>query len=404
MWTVQEGMTNYQPKKKYLSQLRHHNHQDVSQQHMLMDGVQEDDSLQLQQQQHLEQQDNLQQQQIIQQHLQQLSYNQANVDNNNNTTTTTQISGIQKITDEQSTKISEVSVISSSTNHPSSPASHISSSTSHASPSATHLSSPSTPFTMINITDPSYNKDITRKPQQSYNNSNANNSYLHCSNLPRLVNSVNFNKFQDSYLWSQQQHQQIFNRTPQQQQYQLCENNNNQLPTLQVLDTSSIHSPHQSFIHTIHSSHPHNTISPCSTSDELSVLNIKEELHNNNNNVLEDNKFCLNDNLQHQQVSPQYYNTNNNKSQGNLQETSNKKASSINLKDSITSNNQTQQQLLQQLKPLLTSSGRNKGSGKPIEPKHLCQVCGDLAAGFHCGAYVCEACKVGGGLCGVDGS
>ena len=45
-------------------------------------------------------------------------------------------------------------------------------------------------------------------------------------------------------------------------------------------------------------------------------------------------------------------------------------------------------------RPLLTSSGRNKGSGKPLEPKHACQVCGDVAAGFHCGAYVCEACKV----------
>ena len=25
----------------------------------------------------------------------------------------------------------------------------------------------------------------------------------------------------------------------------------------------------------------------------------------------------------------------------------------------------------------------------------MCQVCGDLAAGFYCGAYICEACKVG---------
>ncbi len=25
---------------------------------------------------------------------------------------------------------------------------------------------------------------------------------------------------------------------------------------------------------------------------------------------------------------------------------------------------------------------------------HMCQVCGDIAAGFHCGAFVCEACKV----------
>lgn len=28
------------------------------------------------------------------------------------------------------------------------------------------------------------------------------------------------------------------------------------------------------------------------------------------------------------------------------------------------------------------------------QQQHLCQVCGDVAAGFHCGAYVCEACKV----------
>ena len=28
-------------------------------------------------------------------------------------------------------------------------------------------------------------------------------------------------------------------------------------------------------------------------------------------------------------------------------------------------------------------------------PETLCSVCGDIAAGFHCGAYVCEACKVG---------
>lgn len=31
------------------------------------------------------------------------------------------------------------------------------------------------------------------------------------------------------------------------------------------------------------------------------------------------------------------------------------------------------------------------GSGQNVS---LCQVCGDVAAGFHCGAFVCEACKV----------
>jgi hypothetical protein len=42
----------------------------------------------------------------------------------------------------------------------------------------------------------------------------------------------------------------------------------------------------------------------------------------------------------------------------------------------------------------VVSSG---GGQKPKHPKkegaHACQVCGDVAAGFHCGAYVCEACK-----------
>jgi len=41
-----------------------------------------------------------------------------------------------------------------------------------------------------------------------------------------------------------------------------------------------------------------------------------------------------------------------------------------------------------------TTSGRNRGRGKATEPKYECQICGDIAAGYHCGAYVCEACKV----------
>ena len=41
-----------------------------------------------------------------------------------------------------------------------------------------------------------------------------------------------------------------------------------------------------------------------------------------------------------------------------------------------------------------TTSGRNRGRGKLTEPRYECQVCGDTAAGYHCGAYVCEACKV----------
>lgn len=44
--------------------------------------------------------------------------------------------------------------------------------------------------------------------------------------------------------------------------------------------------------------------------------------------------------------------------------------------------------------PATTTSGRNRGRGKATEPKFDCQICGDVAAGYHCGAYVCEACKV----------
>jgi len=31
---------------------------------------------------------------------------------------------------------------------------------------------------------------------------------------------------------------------------------------------------------------------------------------------------------------------------------------------------------------------------QPLGDSSVCSVCGDVAAGFHCGAYVCEACKV----------
>lgn len=34
------------------------------------------------------------------------------------------------------------------------------------------------------------------------------------------------------------------------------------------------------------------------------------------------------------------------------------------------------------------------GRMQPLGDSSLCSVCGDVAAGFHCGAYVCEACKV----------
>jgi len=34
------------------------------------------------------------------------------------------------------------------------------------------------------------------------------------------------------------------------------------------------------------------------------------------------------------------------------------------------------------------------GDIQPLGDSLVCNVCGDIAAGFHCGAYVCEACKV----------
>ena len=34
------------------------------------------------------------------------------------------------------------------------------------------------------------------------------------------------------------------------------------------------------------------------------------------------------------------------------------------------------------------------GEVQPLGDSSVCSVCGDIAAGFHCGAYVCEACKV----------
>lgn len=34
------------------------------------------------------------------------------------------------------------------------------------------------------------------------------------------------------------------------------------------------------------------------------------------------------------------------------------------------------------------------GRMQPLGISSVCSVCGDIAAGFHCGAYVCEACKV----------
>lgn len=42
----------------------------------------------------------------------------------------------------------------------------------------------------------------------------------------------------------------------------------------------------------------------------------------------------------------------------------------------------------------LTSTQPNLPLTTKTEDSRVCQVCNDIAAGFHCGAYVCEACKV----------
>ncbi|VDP79435.1 unnamed protein product [Schistosoma mattheei] len=43
----------------------------------------------------------------------------------------------------------------------------------------------------------------------------------------------------------------------------------------------------------------------------------------------------------------------------------------------------------------ITSISNNKGilSGLNMKDRKPCDICGDVAAGFHCNAYVCEACK-----------
>lgn len=41
----------------------------------------------------------------------------------------------------------------------------------------------------------------------------------------------------------------------------------------------------------------------------------------------------------------------------------------------------------------VTACGRNRGSGRNLDPKYLCQICEDIAVGYHCGAFICEACK-----------
>ena len=41
-----------------------------------------------------------------------------------------------------------------------------------------------------------------------------------------------------------------------------------------------------------------------------------------------------------------------------------------------------------------TDGRSRRRSGIATKDTHACQVCGEVAAGFHCGAYICEACKV----------
>ena len=42
------------------------------------------------------------------------------------------------------------------------------------------------------------------------------------------------------------------------------------------------------------------------------------------------------------------------------------------------------------------SDGDHKSTNRqiPLGDSSSCNICGDVVAGFHCGAYVCEACKV----------
>lgn len=44
--------------------------------------------------------------------------------------------------------------------------------------------------------------------------------------------------------------------------------------------------------------------------------------------------------------------------------------------------------------PVLKKSTSTDASGEEESERRLCQICTDVSAGFHCGAYVCEACKV----------
>jgi Zinc finger, C4 type (two domains) len=40
------------------------------------------------------------------------------------------------------------------------------------------------------------------------------------------------------------------------------------------------------------------------------------------------------------------------------------------------------------------ADGGENSTTQPLGDSSSCNICGDVVAGFHCGAYVCEACKV----------
>lgn len=68
---------------------------------------------------------------------------------------------------------------------------------------------------------------------------------------------------------------------------------------------------------------------------------------------------------------------------------------------------QAAKESLRQRVPSMIVGGRSSGSSGPVsrpvkvtndvtamKEKTPCDICGDVSAGFHCNAYVCEACKV----------
>lgn len=64
---------------------------------------------------------------------------------------------------------------------------------------------------------------------------------------------------------------------------------------------------------------------------------------------------------------------------------------------------QVAKESLRQRVPTMVAVSRSSGSSRAkvtndvtaMKEKTPCDICGDVSAGFHCNAYVCEACKVG---------